>query len=203
MTPPDIPVQLEDASDGTTTPAAASPPPRQNKPRVRFAKQKPPTSRSLSTKLGLIWPIGRIHRYLKGTLVPRCSKESAVATAALLEFLTVFVLDKVGGVASQDKKTRILPRHLTLVRAANPEVADLIQGVIREGGVAPHIEPALLEDPKKKKKVVKLLIKNAIDGVKLLSNIKKRKRPSNVEEEVFYENAPQPHQTLQEIPTQA
>ncbi|CAN0881512.1 Probable histone H2A.4, partial [Linum grandiflorum] len=93
-------------------------------------------------KAGLQFPIGRIGRYLKiGTGAP-------VYLAAVLEYLAAEVLELAGNAARDNKKSRIIPRHVLLAVRNDEELGKLLAGVtIAHGGVLPNINPVLL--PKK------------------------------------------------------
>merc|ERR1711881_197792 len=64
-------------------------------------QKKQPMSRS--TRAGLHFPVGRIHRLLKSrcSAATRCGADAAVYTAAILEYLTAEVLELAGN-ASKD-----------------------------------------------------------------------------------------------------
>ncbi|VAH00906.1 unnamed protein product [Triticum turgidum subsp. durum] len=81
-----------------------------------------------SIKAGLQFPVGRL--------------------AAVLEYLAAEVLELAGNAAKDNKKTRIVPRHLLLAIRNDQELGRLLSGVtIAHGGVIPNINPVLL--PKK------------------------------------------------------
>merc|ERR1711970_490943 len=95
---------------------------------------KKPVSRS--AKAGLQFPVGRIHRYLKGRTAQggRVGGTAAVYSAAILEYLTAEVLEV----------KRITPRHLQLAIRGDEELDTLIKATIAGGGVIPHIHKSLI-----------------------------------------------------------
>eukprot|EP01043_Picozoa_sp_COSAG02_P048822 COSAG02_NODE_4839_length_4919_cov_149.355187_4_plen_138_part_00 len=70
-------------------------------------------SKSRSSKAGLQFPVGRIHRYLKGS-APRIGAGAPVYLAAVLEYLCAEILELAGNAARDNKKSRIIPRHVQL-----------------------------------------------------------------------------------------
>ena len=114
------------------------------------AASKPTKSRS--SKAGLQFPVGRIHRKLrKGNYAQRIGAGAPVYLAAVLEYLTAEILELAGNAARDNKKTRIIPRHLQLAIRNDEELNKLLGGVtIAQGGVLPNIHNVLL--PKKSKK---------------------------------------------------
>merc|ERR1719418_512800 len=104
---------------------------------------------SRSTKAGLQFPVGRIARYLKrGRWAERIGAGAPVYLAAVREYLAAEVLELAGNAARDNKKTRIIPRHLQLAIRNDEELNKLLAGVtIAQGGVLPNIQAVLL--PKK------------------------------------------------------
>ncbi|EIE19099.1 hypothetical protein WJX75_003935 [Coccomyxa subellipsoidea] len=104
---------------------------------------------SKSTKAGLQFPVGRIARYLKkGKYASRVGAGAPVYLAAVLEYLAAEILELAGNAARDNKKTRIIPRHIQLAVRNDEELSKLLSGVtIASGGVLPNIHSVLL--PKK------------------------------------------------------
>jgi histone H2A len=109
--------------------------------------KKTPVSRSV--KAGLQFPVGRIGRYLKkGRYAARVGTGAPVYLAAVLEYLAAEVLELAGNAARDNKRNRIIPRHLLLAVRNDEELGRLLAGVtIAHGGVLPNIHSVLL--PKK------------------------------------------------------
>jgi len=124
-------------------------------------------AKSRSSRAGLQFPVGRIHRLLrKGNYAQRVGAGAPVYMAAVMEYLAAEILELAGNAARDNKKTRIIPRHLQLaIRQAcsmfsaslvplsllcrnDEELNKLLAGVtIAQGGVLPNIQAVLL--PKK------------------------------------------------------
>jgi histone H2A len=104
---------------------------------------------SRSAKAGLSFPVGRIARYLKkGKYAERIGAGAPVYLAAVLEYLCAEVLELAGNAARDNKKTRIVPRHIQLAIRNDEELSKLLGGVtIANGGVLPNVHSMLL--PKK------------------------------------------------------
>jgi len=114
------------------------------------AKAKPSKprekSRTKSFRSGLSFPVGRIHRVLKERNPGfRVAGGAAVYLAAVLEYLTAEVLELAGNAAKDNKKSRIIPRHIQLAIRNDQELNKLLGGVtIAAGGVLPNIHSMLL-----------------------------------------------------------
>ncbi|CAB1338718.1 unnamed protein product [Coregonus sp. 'balchen'] len=112
-------------------------------------------AKTRSSRAGLQFPVGRVHRLLrKGNYAERVGAGAPVYLAAVLEYLTAEILELAGNAARDNKKTRIIPRHLQLAVRNDEELNKLLGGVtIAQGGVLPNIQAVLL--PKKTEKAVK------------------------------------------------
>ena len=108
-------------------------------------------STTKSVKAGLQFPVGRIGRYLKlGKYGTRIGAGAPVYLAAVLEYLCAEILELAGNAARDNKKSRIIPRHIQLAVRNDEELNKLLGGVtIASGGVLPNIHAVLL--PKKSK----------------------------------------------------
>ncbi|XP_061660183.1 core histone macro-H2A.1 isoform X4 [Syngnathoides biaculeatus] len=104
------------------------------------------TKTSRSTKAGVIFPVGRMLRYIKRGLPKyRIGVGAPVYLAAVLEYLTAEILELAGNAARDNKKGRVTPRHILLAIANDEELNQLLKGVtIAAGGVLPNIHPELL-----------------------------------------------------------
>ena len=109
-------------------------------------------STTSSAKAGLQFPVGRIGRYLRnGKYATRMGAGAPVYLAAVLEYLCAEILELAGNAARDNKKSRIVPRHITLAVKNDEELNRLLGGVtIAAGGVLPNIHAVLL--PKKSSK---------------------------------------------------
>ncbi|KAI9112400.1 hypothetical protein K1719_016597 [Acacia pycnantha] len=101
---------------------------------------------SRSIKAGLQFPVGRIARFLKsGKYSDRVGAGAPVYLAAILEYLSAEVLELAGNAARDNKKTRIIPRHIQLAVRNDDELSRLLTNVtISNGGVLPNIHNMLL-----------------------------------------------------------
>ena len=106
-------------------------------------------TRSRSYKAGLQFPVGRIHRMLrKGNYADRIGAGAPIYLASVLEYLTAEILELAGNASRDNKKHRIVPRHILLAIRNDEELNKLLKNVtISSGGVIPNIHTSLL--PKK------------------------------------------------------
>ena len=108
-------------------------------------------STSRSAKAGLQFPVGRMARFLRqGGFAKRVGAGAPVYLAAVLEYLTAELLELAGNAAKDNKRSRIIPRHIQLAVRNDEELNKFLGGVtVAQGGVLPNIHAVLL--PKKKK----------------------------------------------------
>ncbi|NWX10204.1 H2A1 protein, partial [Caloenas nicobarica] len=102
-----------------------------------------------SAKAGLQFPVGCVYKLLKrGNYADSISPGAAIYLAAVLEYLTVEIMELVGNAARENKKARVMPRHIQLAVRNDDELNEVFSLVtIAEGGVLPNVIPELL--PKK------------------------------------------------------
>uniref|UniRef100_A0A8C2AE03 Histone H2A n=1 Tax=Cyprinus carpio TaxID=7962 RepID=A0A8C2AE03_CYPCA len=75
-------------------------------------------AKTRSSRAGLQFPVGR-----------RVGAGAPVYLAAVLEYLTAEILEMAGNAARDNKKTRIIPRHLQLAVRNDEELNKLLGGV--------------------------------------------------------------------------
>jgi histone H2A len=112
-------------------------------------ESKEPSTRLRSYKAGLQFPVGRVHRMLKkGNYADRIGAGAPIYLASVLEYLTAEILELAGNASRDNKKQRIVPRHILLAIRNDEELNKLLKNVtISAGGVIPNIHTVLL--PKK------------------------------------------------------
>ena len=112
--------------------------------------QKAQKATSRSSQAGLQFPVGRVHRHLRiGRYAKRIGADAPVYLAAVLEYLTAEILELSGNASRDNKKKRIIPRHIRLAIKNDEELTKLLGTVnISNGGVQPNIHAVLL--PKNK-----------------------------------------------------
>jgi len=110
------------------------------------------SGKSRSYRAGLQFPVGRIHRHLRdGRYSERVGAGAPVYLAAVLEYLSAEILELAGNASRDNKRLRIVPRHIQLAIRNDEELNKLLGDVtIASGGVLPSIHPSLI--PKKSKK---------------------------------------------------
>merc|ERR1711993_87381 len=102
-------------------------------------------------KAGLQFPVGRITRFMKqGRYAERVGAGAPVYLAAVLEYLAAEILELAGNAAKDNKKTRIVPRHILLSIRNDEELNKLMANTtIADGGVLPNVNPMLLPSKSK------------------------------------------------------
>ena len=101
---------------------------------------------SRSARAGVMFPVSRIHRYLKSVFLKyRIRQGSPVYISAVLEYLCAEILELAGNAARDNKRKVITPRHILLAIANDDELNKLLKGVtISQGGVMPNIHEVLM-----------------------------------------------------------
>merc|ERR1712224_496032 len=106
-------------------------------------------AKSRSSRAGLQFPVGRVHRHLKnGNYAERVGAGAPVYLAAVMEYLAAEILELACNAARDNKKSRIVPPPIQLAIRNDEELSKLLSSVtIASGGVLPNIHSVLL--PKK------------------------------------------------------
>ena len=137
---------------GAPSPRKAPPKaPTGNKaPPKALTKKRAPTSKgtrriSKTQKAGLQFPVARVRRYLQnGPYSERIGVGAGVYLAGVLEYLTAEILELAGNAARDNKKKRIIPRHIMLAVRNDEELQKILGHVtFPGGGVLPLIHKAL------------------------------------------------------------
>lgn len=99
-----------------------------------------------TAKAGIIFPVSRLRRHMQeGRYAKIVRVGSAVYLAAALEYLVAEVLELSGNAARDNKRQRIIPRHIMMAVRTDSELDQLFKNVtIANGGVIPLIHNVLL-----------------------------------------------------------
>mmetsp|Transcript_82417 Transcript_82417/g.167044 ORF Transcript_82417/g.167044 Transcript_82417/m.167044 type:complete len:181 (-) Transcript_82417:141-683(-) len=100
-------------------------------------------------KGNLVFPVHRFAKSLKrGGYCRRLSGSASVYLTAVIEYITAEILELAGNAAKDQKKNRIIPRHIQLAIRNDEELNKYMgQVTISGGGVLPNIHSVLF--PKK------------------------------------------------------
>lgn len=129
----------------TTTPTKVSTETTEPLPHEKKHQKRVRVSQSRSARSGLQFPVGRFHRLMREILKERIGAGSPVYLAAVIEYLCAEILELAGNAARDNKRLRIIPRHITLAVKNDEELNTLLlRLIIPEGGVLPNIHYALL-----------------------------------------------------------
>ena len=144
-----------DAAAPAAAPAATPAPAVTTGGKGKAGRGKADSKKSVtkSAKAGLQFPVGRLGRYLKkGKFAARIGAGAPVYLGAILEYLTAEILELAGNAARDNKKVRIIPRHIQLAVRNDEELNKLFGGVtIAQGGVLPNIHSVLIPKSSSKK----------------------------------------------------
>jgi len=97
-------------------------------------------SKTRSEVAGLVFPVARVHRFLRKGHYGYVGSIAPVYLTAVLEYVTREILKLAIKAAHDDKKSTIIPRHVQLAVRNDEELNKLLGGVIiAEGGVRSNI----------------------------------------------------------------
>lgn len=90
-----------------------------------------------STRAGLQFPVGRIHRLLKRNSgsIKNVAANAAIYCAAVLEYIIAELVELAGHACRDLKTKRITPRHLQLAIRGDEELDTLVKATIAGGGL--------------------------------------------------------------------
>ena len=126
--------------------------PGKNPSKAKKAQGARKPASSATSRAGLIVPVPKVMNLLRrDRLNARVSRQSAVMMAAILEWFAHELFELAGSVALAKKKKRLVNRHFQLAIQGDDQLSKMFAGsIIYQGGVLPHINPALLPKGKKK-----------------------------------------------------
>ena len=117
------------------------------------AGKRASSGKSLSSRAGLIFPVGRVSSMLRGgRFAKRVSAASGVYMTAVLEYLVAEVLELTSKYAASRNRRRVSPRDICVAVRHDRDVGSLLKDVtVAGGGVIPSIQRALSKKAKSKK----------------------------------------------------
>jgi histone H2A len=78
---------------------------------------------SKSKKSGVLFPVSRLHRFLRRSSPKnRVSVSASIYIAAVMEYLCAEVLELSGNAARDNRRTRVTPRHIFLAVTIDEEL---------------------------------------------------------------------------------
>jgi histone H2A len=85
---------------------------------------------SKSARVGAVFPVGRVRRFLVETWRNRVGATASVYVTAVLDYIVSEVLDLAGNGAKDNKQCRITPRHIYLAIRNDDELNKLFPGTV-------------------------------------------------------------------------
>uniref|UniRef100_A0A914RPZ2 Histone H2A n=1 Tax=Parascaris equorum TaxID=6256 RepID=A0A914RPZ2_PAREQ len=98
---------------------------------------------SKSARAGLQFPVTKFHRLMKEAhRAKRVTQSAAVYLSAVVEYLSAEILELSGNACRDNKRKRLVPRHILLAVKNDEELDKMCSKVtIRQGGVLPFVHP--------------------------------------------------------------
>eukprot|EP00928_Gymnodinium_smaydae_P050678 TRINITY_DN3423_c0_g1_i3.p2 TRINITY_DN3423_c0_g1~~TRINITY_DN3423_c0_g1_i3.p2 ORF type:complete len:294 (+),score=101.29 TRINITY_DN3423_c0_g1_i3:75-884(+) len=111
------------------------------------------TKTSIQAKCNLQFPVSRFAKALrKGGYAKRLGTGASIYLTAVIEYVTAEILELAGNSAKEQKKSRIVPRHIQLAVRGDEELNKYMSNVtISGGGVLPNIHQVLMPQKTDKK----------------------------------------------------
>jgi len=104
-----------------------------------------PRRNTKSARAGLTFPVGRVATMLKAHWKQPVGAGAPVYLSAVLEYLVAEILELGGNAARDNKKVRIIPRHIMLAVRNDEELNKMLHDVTLAGsGVLPNIHAVFL-----------------------------------------------------------
>ena len=102
-------------------------------------------AQTLHSRCDLIFSVARCSRFLKsGRYSQRYGIGAGIFSAAVLEYLTIEILELAGNCATEHKKKTIMPRHLMMAMKNDEEMNKLVaHSTISQGGSLPNVSAFL------------------------------------------------------------
>eukprot|EP00441_Pelagodinium_beii_P044275 CAMPEP_0197627280 /NCGR_PEP_ID=MMETSP1338-20131121/5935_1 /TAXON_ID=43686 ORGANISM="Pelagodinium beii, Strain RCC1491" /NCGR_SAMPLE_ID=MMETSP1338 /ASSEMBLY_ACC=CAM_ASM_000754 /LENGTH=158 /DNA_ID=CAMNT_0043197963 /DNA_START=98 /DNA_END=574 /DNA_ORIENTATION=+ len=121
-------------------------------PASKKAKKTRKDPKTTSFKSGLCFPVARFRKALKdGGYAKRTKVGGAIYLTAVIEYIVAEILELAGNAAKEQKKTRIIPRHIQLAIRNDEELNKYMSNVtIQGGGVIPNIHTVLMPNKAQK-----------------------------------------------------
>lgn len=119
----------------------------------KMSKAETSTKVNRTKRAGIVFPVGRIKNLLKDNEYNlEVGVGAAVYLAAVLEYLSAELTELSGNVARDDRKMRILPRHIEKAVREDEELTGMLRELtVSQGGIMPNIFSIFLPERSLKK----------------------------------------------------
>jgi len=150
-------------------------------------------ARDYQKRAGLFFPIKRARTMLKECCDKKVTKEAAVYTASILEYMCAEVLEIAGGIVQEQKRKRITPRDIMLAIKTDVEIEKAVGTnlIIKNAGVPVRVIPDCLKTSNftRDKNQFPNAISTEIIDISIKAKPQKRKSLANKKNKVGAENA--------------